>query len=283
MKWLRVALRMVVLFILWSMPVMISAQPYFDVGGFTGWHIPGKGAAATPTETYGIAFVSIPVNVSSGSKIVFSPFQENRILNYSDSDLRLKLHSTALPLTFLHSSKDSSWSFTVTFIPRYNSEGFHFKNEFFQAGGAFINVVRINPHLKIRFGLYYNREFFSDYFVPLAGLDWQINPRLQLFGAIPNVMKLEYKMKKYLYGGIAFKSITNSYKAANGLGYYKLEDNHLSLYADCYLTQHLVFMAEAGHTVLRKFQNRTENTFQNFKKDGLIFKAGIYYRIRFDS
>ncbi|MBL0342396.1 MAG: hypothetical protein IPP71_16710 [Bacteroidetes bacterium] len=261
----------------------LYGQPYFDVAGLTGWYLPQNTNEQAPAESYVISFLSIPITLGSSNKIIFSPFQENRFLSFNGSENTLALRSIAVPITLLHSSKDSSWSFTATFIPRYNSEKFHLGNEFFQIGGAIISIFRLNPDFKLRIGLYYNKEFFGDYFIPLVGVDWIINNRLQLFGILPNVMKLEYKFTNLFYGGFQFKSITNSYRAEDGKGYYKLEDNHLGLYADFYISKRVVFMAEVGHTILRKFKNRSQTDFTNFKKDGPVFKAGIYYRLRFEN
>lgn len=275
-----------ILFVLSFILILVDGQtgycqPYFDVVGISGWHIPKGSDPSVPAESYETAFISIPFNISKSSKIIISPYQENRFWNVKNESLTLR--GTALPITIFHSAKDSSWSFTATFIPRFNGQDFDFGHQFFQAGGALISVFRINPTLKLKFGMYFNREFFSDYFVPLVGVDWIINSRLQLFGIVPNSLKLEYKFSKSIYAGFAYKSITTSFRANDGVGYYKLQDNHLGAYADFYFTKHIVFMAEAGHTFLRKFHNRSEKYFPNFEKDGPIFKVGIYYRIRFDN
>jgi hypothetical protein len=165
---------------------------------------------------------------------------------------------------------------------RVNSTNLSFENENWQMGGAILNTIRIRQHLKIKLGIYYNREFFSDFFIPLAGVEWRINDRTNLFGTLPNSLKFEYRISKRLYAGLIFKSITNSYREEADHGYYKIEDNHLGLYADFYLPGKFVFMIEAGNTILREFKNRSNTDYSSFSEDSFLFKTGLYYRIRLD-
>jgi hypothetical protein len=133
---------------------------------------------------------------------------------------------------------------------------------------------------KIKFGLYYNREFFSDFYIPLAGVDWKINERTYLFGVLPNCMKLEYRLRKSLYAGLTFKSITNSYRYRNQQGYFKISDNHLTVFSDFYLPGNFAIALEAGHTLFREVKNRSSFVAENATSDGFLIKAGVYYRIR---
>ena len=132
--------------------------------------------------------------------------------------------------------------------------------------------------------LYYNREFFSDFFVPLAGLEWKISDRLQLFGTLPNVMKLEFAAGKNLHAGAVFRSITNSYTyyGPEG-GYYKLTDNQAGLFVDAGLYKKLIFTLEAGHTLFKTTKGRIPGAFYERKSDSPYIRAGLAYRIRFDS
>lgn len=259
-----------------------SCQPYFDAAGFSGWYLPAGKADERPAETHMMLFVSIPFDLNKNDKIVISPWHENRYLKDEYPNESLFLKGTGLPITYLHNSPDSLWSYTATFIGRMNSSDFRFDSDVFQAGGAVIGSLRIKPGLYVKLGLYGNNEFFGFTFIPLAGIDWKINDRLNLFGIVPNVVKLEYKFNKKFYGGIQYRSLKNSYKNHGEAGYYKLEDNHLGIYADFYLQKNVVFMLDAGHTFLRLMKNRAGTDFQGFDNDGFIFKAGLFYRIRLD-
>ena len=147
-------------------------------------------------------------------------------------------------------------------------------------------IYQKNENLKYKFGTYYNSEYFGFFMIPLLGIDWNISDRLNLFGVLPGSMNLEYKLFKPLYTGIAFRSITNSFRT-NGTGYFKIQDNHLKIFADLYITKHLVFTMEVGHSILRKYSLGTysdiwKKEFDIDYKDGFVYKAGLSWRIRLD-
>jgi len=269
-----------VLFAFLSMPII--AQPYFDAAGLTGWYIPDGKDNERPSETHTMFFVSIPFTLNKNDKLVISPWHENRYLKDEFPNESLFLKGTGLPITYLHRSPDSLWSYSATFIGKMNSSDFRFDWDVFQAGGAVIGSLRIKPGLYIKLGLFGNNEFYGFAFIPLAGIDWKINDRLNLFGIVPNLVKLEYKFSKILYGGLMYRSLKTSYRDHGEAGYYTLEDNHLGIYADFTIFKKMVFMVDAGHTFFRILKNRAGTNFQGFDNDGFIFKAGIFYRVRFN-
>jgi len=257
------------------------AQPYFDVAGITNWYIPGNSKTDSTSEAYATAFVSVPFNISARSKFIISPYYENRQLKNVYSDSKISLSSIGLPLTWRYENVDSSWSFIATLICRINASKLNPDENKFQTGGVFLNSFRINPKLKFKLGLYYNREFFANYFVPLVGIEYKMHEKWQLYGVIPNSIKLEYKVSKIIYTGAVIKSITNSYRYGDRKNYYKIMDNHAGVFADFYFPRNVCLMIEAGHTVLRNIKNRTDLSWEESKGNNFIFKAGIYYRLRF--
>lgn len=258
-----------------------NSQPYFDPAGFTGWMVPQNGSTNTESELYGIAFLSIPSKIGKNQRLILSPFYENRTLNRSDQAPNIRLQGICLPITLVKYTADTTWTIQATFLTRINGSELSLNSEFWQFGGVLLNTVRVRENLKLKFGLYYNKEFFGHFFIPLAGIEWEINSRMNLFGAFPSQMKLEYKLSKSIYTGINFKSITNSYRYTTSYEYIKVVDNHLGLYADFNLPGKLVFMVEAGHTIFREIGGKS-TSYSGFNKDFFIFKTGLYYRIRFD-
>lgn len=142
-------------------------------------------------------------------------------------------------------------------------------------------VYKKRENLKYKLGVYYNREFFGTFILPLLGIDWNINDRTNLFGILPGNMTLEYKINSSLYGGINFKSITNSFRF-DGLTFLKVSDNYLKLFLDYYLIKKIVISFEAGRSILRKYSIGHENEplIRIDLNDGLLLKAGLAYRIR---
>lgn len=260
------------------------SQPYFEPVSLSGTYFPKGDRQPLHGEKAFNLNISVPVQIAKGTLLVFSPFQEYRS-SYHAEDLSFPdFLSTAVPVSLLNYLNDSAWIVNITVINRWNQTEWEFKNDSWQIGGAVINTVKMNDKLKLRFGLYYNREFFSDFFVPLGGIDWKVSERLNLFGTLPNNMKLECGIHRKLYTGAVFRSITNSYRNfSDEGGYYKHTDNQFGLFADAVLTGKFVMTLEAGHTFFKTTKSRVTDSFYERKTDSFYFRAGLSYRIRFES
>jgi hypothetical protein len=261
---------------------MLYAQPYFDVAGLSGWKISGLPEDSEFRETYGLFHLSLPVNVFNYNKVIVAPYAENRDVYAGDNYANLSLTGTGVPVTWLHVRKDSSMMLSATIIPRFMSTRLIFNRDNFQLGGAVIHTIQLKKTLKLRYGLYYNREFFGDYFIPLAGIDARFGEKWALFGVLPGNLKAQCQLAQSVFVGMTFKSITSSYKHYHNQGYIKLNDNHFCLFGDFYLPGNLACSVEAGHSLWRKVKNRSIRDFPELKRDGIILKAGIYYRIRLE-
>ena len=259
-----------------------KGQFWFDAASVSGWHAPSNGTNY-PAEWYGSAAFSLPINIGTNQKIVAGGYYENRELKYDAEKFSLTLQGVGVPITWLIQSKDTSMVFTATVVSRLNGEHLTFDENLLQFGGVILTNFRINTKLRLKAGCYFNTEFFSDYWVPLAGIEWRINDRNLVSGTFPNSARFEHRFSNSFYMGVAYKSITNSYRLAEGGGYVKILDNHIGIFADFYFTKHLVGMVEAGHTLLRETKIRNEGNTLTKKENSLLVKAGIIYRIRMDS
>ena len=262
-------------------PSRIAAQPYFDVAGISGWNMPVNLNLDNVTETEGHFFIAIPVDLGERSKLIVSPFYETRRLESEDKSNFETLKSTSLPVVWRYEPPDSTWSFVSLVTFRSNSTQFRFNGDVFQVVGAVLANYRVSPTLTLKAGLYLSREFFGTFFIILAGIDWKINDRMNLFGLVNHELKLEYRFTEKFYGGFKFKSINNSYRDGGYGGYYKINDNQLGIYTDISLGKKMVWNLEAGHSILRTIKSREGADFPEINKDGFVFKTGIAYRIRF--
>ena len=152
-----------------------------------------------------------------------------------------------------------------------------------QWGGAFIATRILSAHLILKGGLYYNKEFFGNYFLPLIGGEWKPNERMSIFGLLPNNLFIDYKLSETIHTGFVFKGITASFrlKVTNNYDYIRMEEGQFKFFADYYVKKNIVINIEAGHTLKREygfgFLNK-ESTSAEFN-DGYLLKAGIYYRL----
>lgn len=201
----------------------------------------------------------------------------------------IRFYSVELPLTFLFSHRDPKHKTAFVFVQGLNGQFNPLVLEnHYQAGGAILHTIEKRSGLKYKFGLYYNAEFFGPFILPLAGIDWNVNSRLNVFGVLPNSMNIEYKFSNYIRGGIALKTFTNSYRIKNDADVFlKFQDNHLKIFCDLYISKNMVFSLEGGHSVLRKLRlGEKENDhirYDSFNShNNRVFRAGLIYRIRLD-
>ncbi len=200
--------------------------------------------------------ISSPVATNTGSTINYLSIQTGLPIKLKNDLLIFNPFFEQYKLSF--EQADFSQSFNSIGLPLTFLK--EWKNKKWKT--AFVFIPRIN----------------SD-FRAISGKDYQFG------GAVLAIYKkkenLKYKFSSVLFGGINFKSITNSYRF-DGSPYLKISDNYLKLFLDCYLTKTVVATVEAGHSVLRKYKIGNEGVATDLSdiKDGLLLKAGLAYRIR---
>lgn len=213
-----------------------------------------------------------------------------------DQSMSANLYSTSLLLGVDLGLKNEKWRVTALVLPKINSDYKDISMDDAQIGGVLMFNYKKKENLKYHFGLYYNREFFGDYFMPLLGIDWKINDRINLFGDLPNNLNFEYKISRSMYIGASFLSIISSYRlssASGGMyvreGDKSLGHDELKLYVNAYLTKNLVLYVESGEAFYRTYtlynsSNELQQTNSVFRKshDGMFVNMGLAYRFRLD-
>ena len=268
----------------------LCAQPYVDLAAVKYQYSPDAGIFRRnyhPNHfTYGAVGLNIPIVFKDSSVLLLAPSAEQwQIRSEALPDIPPVFKGLALPLTFVK-PLNTIWTATVVFVPRWNGAAtFHFNNNM-QAGGAVLLTYKKRADLKYKFGLYYNREFFGNFFIPLIGIDWKINNRLQLFGVLPGNVVLERKVSRHFYYGATFRAITTSYRYGDLKNFLRIDDNQLQAFADWYLTKTIVLNAEAGHSVLRRFRTGITNGDPKYEvddkfNDNVLLRVALLYRMRF--
>lgn len=204
----------------------IFSQPFIDIAGYNyqrGFPIENCTSKKLITQLNTV-FVTIPLQADSDF-VLFNPTYDNFNVLFNES--QLNLHSVSLPLSWLHQWKNQKWKTAFVFIPRMMSDKESaFKYNSYQYGGAVLMIYKKKPTLKYKFGVYYNSEFFGPFILPLLGIDWNADKRLNIFGVLPGSMNAEYKLyPAKLHVGISFKSITNSCRW-NEKKFIRINDNH---------------------------------------------------------
>lgn len=166
-------------------------------------------------------------------------------------------------------------------------------SEDLQFGGSFLINYKLRKNQRYKFGLYYNREPFGNFFVPLLGADVQLGKKDWIYGQLPLFFRYEHQFSQKIYSGLGMRFFGRSYRLGSDLNdnYAFVQENQFKVFTDYYLTKTLVLFGEIGRTVGYGFKNykqgpRTDRQ-QNplaFRpvKDGFFFNLGVCYRVRAD-
>ena len=274
-----------------------TAQPYVDILNVRTIQSPDQGFIRRSNHKnsfeYFNASLTMPLRFKkTGGALIISPYVENWQVNLPDRNKLASLiierehffpTGIGLPVTLLTPIKRSKILLNTTMILRSNAEKISLPGSF-QVGGFVVLNYKINPKLTLKGGLYYNREAFGNFFMPIAGLEYKIDSSFQIWGALPGSLFIEKRLKKRWYAGVTFKAVNNSYQLFNGR-YIQFNDNQLSLFSDFYFTKNLVLNLEAGHSLFRRIRLGNSGKIKQYVyeekiNDNLLFRVSAIYRIR---
>jgi hypothetical protein len=283
----------------------LSAQPFVDLLHFrnnfyaNSPYMDDPNASVTQRESYYSLF--LPLKLKSGD-VFFMGFDcvEQEFRYDGDTTYTKYLNSEAIPLGWVHVWKNRNWKTSFILLPRLGRNIASYSTSDFQLGGVVLMTYQKSKQLKYKFGVYYNREFYGNSFLPLLGIDWKLDDHTYIYGVLPGSLNLEYRLAKGVYTGLAYKNVTATFRLNHGPddyyvreGHTFLGDNHLSLFLQVYPLKNLMIYGAAGMTVFRRFQlydgdhnkliysQEAQKAF-NYPADKSFFQLGAAFRIRMD-
>jgi hypothetical protein len=268
-----------------------TAQPYLDAAQVFYSSSPGNNGQPENFEHFRVQANLPKVFKKDSSVFLLNPVWDQRWVRENENSASYNVRGLIVWFNYIRNI-GPKWQLQLSAIPRWMGQPDNQFSDGFQMGGAFLFTRKVRPGLKYQFGLYYNKELFGNFFMPLLGIDWKINDRMNLFGILPGYLTYEHRMHKRLAWGAAFRTFTSSYKLqlkTNALAqdYLRVQDNQLGLYIDGYLTEKIVLNAEIGHTILRRIstglqsKGGRDNEYLVSDRDNLYFRLSLQYRLRF--
>ena len=274
------------------------SQPYVDIINTSAQSLQSNYKDALNsknTTTNYFLNLTIPLVLDSQNTIIIRFYGEN-LRTTIKNDLFTQtnnLYSTLLPIGLQHETKNKKWKFMGLVMPKLSSD---FKAKIssydLQVGGYGLATYAINKKLRIKAGLFYNKEFFGNFFVPLFAIDWDATDRLKLYGVLPTTYRIEYAVvKQKIYVGLAFKSYTRSYRLSDANhDYVKNAELQTKAFLDVYIKKKFVLFAEFGRTIgysplAYLYQTKTEAQYIPIYtkiQDAFFFNVGLALRIRND-
>ena len=205
-------------------------------------------------------------------------------LSMQRDSLSVEFSSITLPIGMQVQLKNPKVKFTGLIIPKIAGADLvaAFSNVF-QVGAYSLFTVTESEKFRYKFGLYYNREFFGNFFVPLVGIDWKVSDRLTIYGTLPNSMKFSYAVApSRVNTGIAFRSLTRSFRGEDVNTFVRYNELQFKTFFDFYVTTKNVVFVEGGYflgkTPLLYNNADTKNPINsNLLKEGKafpVFNAG---------
>jgi hypothetical protein len=282
-----------------AFPTILMGQPYVDVLNLKAQYFPAhpstgaEGSDSLSVKQYEAAFL-VPLEQKNKDVILIGGDYYSMNFDYTGTpNGKTTLHSASMAVGYERQLKNPDWKVMALVIPKFNSDFEKNTTDDFQLGGAVLTTLKKSDSLKFHFGLYYNREFFGNYFMPLLGIDWKINSRFSLFGDLPANLNLEYKVCRKFYTGVAYASVVSSYRLESG-NYVREGDkfwgyDQFKIYFNYYITKNIVWFGEAGTTFGRMYRvYNNDDVLQDGNPvlgediDGPLFNTGLALRFRLD-
>jgi outer membrane receptor protein involved in Fe transport len=276
------------------------SQPFADVLSanyqtFSSVYTDSAAGQKNKTDDYFLNFF-LPKVFKNGNTLLIRLNGETMNSTISpDSSYSSRVSSVSLPLGFKFVTKNKKWETIVIGVPKIASD-FRDKIDSYdwQFGGIFLEQYVPNERLKVKLGLYYNTEAFGNFFMPLVGVDWKINKRMNLYGIIPSNYRFEVNIiKDKLYTGLCYKAATRSFRLSqkNNYDYVRYDEQQIKLFLDCFVYKKIMLFAEVGYSVGKNplgFYNGSKkdinynNPVYTPLKSYPVFNFGIAYRVRLD-
>lgn len=277
------------------------AQPFADILNFNYQTFSSNYKDSTQwknkTDNYFLNLF-LPKNFKNGNTLLVRLNSEHLSSTITpDSSYSSQLSSISMPVGMKLVSKNKKWETVVLVIPKIASD---FKDKLdsydFQYGGIFLEHFVPNDKVKIKAGLYYNREAFGNLFVPLVGVDWKVNDRINLYGVLPTNYKVEFNLvRNKLYTGVNLKFFTRSFRLsqAQNYDYVRYDESQVKVFVDYFVVPKVLLFAELGYSVGKSpWQHKygTNNKKEAYYGNPLytpiknypIISVGLAYRVRFD-
>ncbi len=285
------------LFIVIFFSFKTKAQPFVDIIAYNNQNFFSNYKDSSNNPVFiqdNFLNLFVPVKFGKGHVFLFRVNSEKLVLNRSATmNSSYQLYSLSAPIGLQLTSKNLKWKYTGIFIAKINSD---FKDDLskdMQYGGIGLVTRVINENCQIRFGLYYNKEFFGDFFMPLGGIDLKINNKWQMYGTLPSNFRIEYNLYKSWNTGAGFRSFLRSFRLNNNYNndFIWIRENQFKIYLEGSIYKNLFMSVDIFRSIAYRMprndyysvrSNQIEKTgldvFAPFK-DNFGFTVGFSFRV----
>jgi hypothetical protein len=221
-----------------------NAQYFIDILSFNrqSYQVPD---GALTNNLFVNAF--IPKVLENGNTFFVRAHYEK--LEMKNDSLSAAFSSITLPIGMQVQLKNPKWKFTGLVIPKIAGAdlGATF-SDVFQIGVYSLFTVTESEKFRYKFGLFYNRELFGNFFVPLVGIDWKVSDRFSVYGTLPQSFKASYALiPARVNTGLAFRSMVRTFRGEDNNTFVRYNELQFKAFFDFYLTPKNVVYIEGGY------------------------------------
>ena len=261
-----------------------NAQYFVDIFSFSrqAYKVP---SGAHTSDYFVNAF--IPKVLKNGNTIFVRAHYEK--LEMKKDSLSAAYSSITLPVGMQVQLKNPKVKFTGLIIPKIAGADLSASfSDIFQIGVFSLFTVTESEKFRYKFGLYYNRDLFGNFFVPMVGIDWKVTDRFLLYGTLPNSLKASYAIvPSRINAGLAFRSLTRSFRGEDVNTFVRYNELQFKTFFDFYISKKNVVFVEGGYflgkTPLLYNNSDVKNHLQdNLLKEGKAFPLiNVGWALRF--
>lgn len=200
-------------------------------------------------------FVTAPIVINKKSTILAGIRGNSWKVKYSPEQIwPTTYYSLGLSLGYNHKFNENK-SFLFILLPRLNSDYRYINSNAMQLAVFTTYSKRSSEKFLWKVGMYFSTEFFGPFVVPLFGLNWDINSKLNITGDLPIYAKIKYKAEECFSTGLGYIALVSSYRLTG-----EFDDAYTSRYAiepyvfaEVKFLKQLFFNAKIGYTMGRKY------------------------------
>ncbi|WP_166924515.1 DUF6268 family outer membrane beta-barrel protein [Flavobacterium poyangense] len=176
-------------------------------------------------------------------------------LSNSSSLAEGNFHSVSVPLTF-QKAFSPKYALIISFIPMLASDLKVISAEDMTYTAAAMLKIRRSEMFSYSFGAAFSGQFFGTVLLPLVGIDWSPNKKLNFSGTLPVFAKVKYKLSENGVVGIGheYRLIGGAYGLSNKINpaYFQAQQSKVQLFYIYAFTKNLSIEANAGYNYIQK-------------------------------
>ena len=289
--------RIIAISILLALAKCSYTQNYIDLVNLNYSVSPSTGDTNAMTEKKGV-HIQLPIVLENKDVIItgFGGAVTSIRNSYNGLNYKQDLHNVVMLLGYKKQINEKvSW--LGLSLHQINAAPENVSLKYYQPGFYTVFTVAKSKTMKYKLGALYKYEFSGPFIIPLFGVDWQINDKLQVFGTLPISANVLYKPNEKLGYGLSFKGSIATYGLDGGGTDTYIQENNNEVHAlfDFYVTKRFVIQTKVGIQLDNKYRRYLPEhkvdasmgpvvlgddrpIISSINGDGLAYKLSLIYR-----